>query len=113
MLLAMVTKELSQLLRSVLGSASVALVQGLTSVVLGQDSTFTPFLCIGQIFGPSTPFSSLTTCLSVSQVMGTQVIGERSEDHSDFFLLDRSIMGSWVLIPALCQGAFVEEDERS
>ena len=38
----MVSKELSQLWRFVLGSASVALVQGLTSVVLGQDSTFTP-----------------------------------------------------------------------
>lgn len=30
--------------------------------------------------------------------MGTQVIGEMGEDHLDFFLLDRSIMGSWVLL---------------
>ena len=45
--------------------------------------------------------------------MGTRIIRERGEDNSDFFLLDRSIMGSWVLIPALCQGAFVEGDESS
>ena len=43
--------------------------------------------------------------------MGTQVLGERGEDLSGFFRLDRDVMMSWVLMPVLHQGAFMEGDE--
>ena len=107
----MVTKGLSFGVTLILGSTSVALVQGLAPVALGQDSTFPPLLIKGPNFWPLNPCSCLTTCLSSSQIMGSQVSGERGGDCSGFFLLDRSIVGSWVPKPALCQGAFEEEDE--
>ena len=43
--------------------------------------------------------------------MGTQVLGERGEDLSGFFRLDRNVMMSWVLMPVIRQGAFMEGDE--
>ena len=49
---------------------------------------------------------------SLSPAMGTQVIGERTNDHSSFFKLDRSIVGPWVPVPALCQGTFMKGRER-
>ena len=54
---------------------------------------------------PYQPCSCLTTCLSRSWGVGSQVTGARGTDHSGFFLLDRGIVGSWVPVPALCQGA--------
>ena len=92
-------------------SFGVTLILSSTSVALGQDSTFPPLLIKGPNLWPRNPCSCLTTCLSSSQIMGSQVFGERGGDCSGFFLLDRSIMGSWVPKPALCQGAFEEEDE--
>ena len=53
---------------------------------------------MGQISGPLTPCCSF--------------LGEGGEDLSGFFRLDRDVMRSWVLMPALCQGAFMEGDER-
>ena len=41
----------------------------------------------------------------------THVIGERGRNRSGFFLLDSRVMGSWVPMPTLCQGAFLEGDE--
>ena len=38
-------------------------------------------------------------------------LGERGEDLSGFFRLDRDVMMSWVLMPVLHQGAFMEGDE--
>ena len=107
----MVTKGLSFGVTLILVATSVALVQGLAPVALGQDSTFPPLLINGPNLWPLNTCSCLTTCISSSQIMGTQVIGERGGDCSSFFLLDRSIMGSWVPKLALCQGAFVEGDE--
>ena len=90
----------------VLGSASVALVQVLAPLALGARAQHSSLsLSMGQIFGPLTPCSCLTTCLSLSWDVGTQVTGARGTDHSGFFLLDRGIVGSWVPVPALCQGA--------
>ena len=51
----MVTKGLSFGVTLILGSTSVALVQGLAPVALGQDSTFSPLLIKGPIFGPLIP----------------------------------------------------------
>ena len=85
---------------------------GSTFVALVQDSTSPFFLQVGHIFGPLTPYSCLTTYLSTSHDMGTQIIGERGGGRPDSLLLDKGIVYSLVLIiPALCQGAFVEEDE--
>ena len=80
----------------------MALMQGLALVALGQDPIFLFLFSIGQTLGP---------CLSSSRVMGTQVLGERGEDLSGFFRLDRDVMMSFVLMPVLHQGAFMEGDE--
>ena len=62
----------------VLGSISVSLVQGLTPVALGADSTFLPLF----FNGPNLWLLStllMSTCLSPSQDTGTKVIGKRAE----------------------------------
>ena len=46
-----------------------------------------------------------------SQVMGTQVTGKGMMTIPRFFRLNRDIVGSWVPVPALWQGAFTEGDE--
>ena len=90
-------------------SFGVTLILSSTSVALGQDSTFPPLLIKGPNLWPRNPCSCLTTCLSSSHIMGSQVIGERGGDCSGFFLLDGH-HGVWVLMPTLCQGAHMEED---
>ena len=107
----MVSKALSQLWRFVLGSASVALVQGLTSVVLGQDSAFTPLL----MYRPN--LWTLNTLLK-SNYLPILVSGHGNPGHwgngwRPLGLLPAGQEHHGVLGPALCQGAFVEGDERS
>ena len=75
----MVTKGLSFGVTLILVATSVALVQGLAPVALGQDSTFPPLLINGPNLWPLNTCSCLTTCISSSQIMGTQVIGKGEE----------------------------------
>ena len=58
----------------VLGSASMALVQGLTYVVLGQDSTFTPLFMYRPNLWP------LNTLLK-SNYLPILVLGHGDPDH--------------------------------
>ena len=95
----------------VLGSTSVALVQGLTPVALGVDSTFLPLFFNG-------PNLWLLSTLLMSNYLPIPFSGHRDQGHwekgrdcSGFFWLDRGVMESWVPMPALSQGAFMEGDE--
>ena len=74
----------------------VTLVQGSTPVALVYSPTSPLFLFMDQIFSPLTPCSWITVYLSLSWAMGTQVIGERADDCSGFFKLDRGVVGFWV-----------------
>ena len=64
----------------VLGSASVALVQVLTPVALGAGTQHSSlFLWMGQIYGPLTPCSCLTTCLSWPGTWGPRSLGRGAQ----------------------------------
>ena len=93
----------------VLGSASVAWCK--TSQLCPGAGFSVPRLINGPDLWPLYTLLMSNYLPILSCNVGTQAIGERGQNCSGFFLLDRKVVGSWVPMPTLHQGAFLEGDE--